>query len=43
MHVIKSNLSSNTFEIIIIDLFVRTIFGSILGEFLFVRAKRTDY
>lgn len=43
MHVIKSNLSSNTFEIIIIDLFVRMIFGSILGEFLFVRAKWTDY
>ena len=38
MHIIKSNLSSNTFEIIIIDLFVRMIFSSILGGFLFVRA-----
>ena len=43
MHIIKSTLSSNIFEIIIIDFFVRMIFVSILGRFLYVRAKRTDY
>lgn len=43
MHIIKSTLSSNIFEIIIIDFFVRIIFVSILGRFLYVRAKRTDY
>ena len=43
MHIIKSTLSSNCFEIIIIDFFVRMIFVSILSRFLYVRAKRTEY
>ena len=40
MHIIKSTLSSNSFEIIIIDFFVRVIFVSILCRFLYVRVKK---